>query len=383
MSLLFALHPFKWAVVMPAELRAPRPSALLVALSLAASATGVAAEPKSTAALVASRRGVVAEPGPPPRERAEEKRAEVRWSFHAGAPLAAPPTIAPDGSVLVVTIDRYLHALRADGSYRYSFTLPGRVVGGALAGPGALTVAAAAPNRLVAVDEEGGLAWSISVVGGIGAAPVLDERGRIWIATLGKTLLGFSARGALVAFSRLGPPPLAGPVPLARGGVAAAGADGIVRLARGPGTVRAVPAAGPVASLVGGQELYALGDFGLERFDPEQSDELWRRPGIERVVCTGSELVVVEKGRLQWLSVAGRPGARLELAGGAGAPMACLADGTVLAAFASGTLTRLGREGAAGEIIIPEGDVASLVATGSRELVVAYRSGRVVALAWT
>jgi len=63
--------------------------------------------------------------------------------------------------------------------------------------------------------------------------------------------------------------------------------------------------------------------------------------------------------------------------------MICARDGGVIAAFESGALTRLGKGGVTSRVIIPEGDVASLLETGQRDLVVAYRSGRIVAVAWT
>jgi outer membrane protein assembly factor BamB len=306
---------------------------------------------------------------------------DIAWSFHAGAPLSAPPSFAPDGSVLVVTIEGYLHALRADGGYHYSYTLRGRALGSPVATREGLVVVAVEPNRLLAIDSEGGLAWATTVVGGVATAPVIDERGRLWVGTRGRTLLGFSSRGAVSGFARIGPAPLAGPVALAGGEVALASADGSVHLAGGGKTVVTGASSEVIRAIFPGDGgLYALGDAGLLRFDTKPPAERWRRVGVSRVVCARPDLIVVENGSLRFLTPRGEPGPSVPFPAAPDAPATCLADGSVLVASGARSLVRLDARGTKAQRTIPAGDVLSLHSVPSAAALVAYRSGRVVAL---
>jgi hypothetical protein len=317
----------------------------------------------------------------PSRVPAPEPARDIVWSFHAGTPLSAPPSFAPDGSVLVVTVEGYLHALRAEGGYRFSYTLRGRAVGSPVSTPDGLTVAAVEPNRLIAIDADGGLAWATTVVGGVATAPVIDERGRIWVGTRGRTLLGFSARGAVSAFARVGPAPLVGPVALPGGDLALASADGSVRLLGGGRSAATEPSPDAIRGLfVGERSLFALGDAGLVRLETEPFAERWRRAGTERVLCARPELVVLEQGALRFLSVRGEPGPSVPFPAPLDAPAACLPEGGVLVADRSRSLLRLDAGGVSARRVIPAGDVLSVHAVASAAALVAYRSGRVVAL---
>jgi hypothetical protein len=306
---------------------------------------------------------------------------DIAWSFHAGTPLSAPPSFAPDGSVLVVTVEGYLHALRAEGGYRYSYTLRGRAVGSPVTTPEGLTVAAVEPNRLIAIDADGGLAWTTTVVGGVATPPVIDERGRIWVGTRGRTLLGFSARGAVSAFARVGPLPLVGPVVLSGGEVALATADGGIRLAGAGRSSALEPSPHAIRGLFSGDgSLFALGDAGLVRFETEPFTERWRRADTERVLCTRPGLVVLERGALRFLTVRGEPGPTLPFPAAVDAPTACLPDGALLVAGAARSLLRVDATGVSARRTIPAGDVLSLHPVANAAAIIAYRSGRVVAL---
>jgi hypothetical protein len=353
-------HPFKWGMHGGPHRRAIQRATLLLAVSLSATAR--------------------AGPGRAPSEAGEHAR-DIAWSFHAGTPLSAPPSFGADGSVLVVTVEGYLHALRAEGGYRYSYTLRGRAVGSPVSTPDGLTVAAVEPNRLIAIDADGGLAWATTVVGGVATPPVVDERGRIWVGTRGRTLLGFSARGAVSAFARVGPAPLVGPVALFGGEVALASADGSIRLAGGGrSSVTELSPAAIRGLFVGDGSLFALGDAGLVRFETSPFAERWRRAGTERVLCARPGLVVLEQGVLRFLTVRGEPGPTVPFPAPADAPAACLSDGAILVTDAPRSLLRLDATGVSARRTIPPGDVLSVHAVASAAALIAYRSGRVVAL---
>jgi hypothetical protein len=306
---------------------------------------------------------------------------DLAWSFDAGTPLSAPPGLAPDGSVLVVTVEGYLHVLRADGGYRFSYTMRGRAVGSPVATSEGLTVVSIEPNRLLAIAPDGGLAWSTTVVGGVATAPVVDAKGRLWVGTRARTLLGFSSRGAVSAFARVGPAPLAGPIALPGGEVALAAADGTLRVAGGPRGGLSEPSAEAIhAIFLREGSLFALGDGGLLRFDADPLAERWRRAGVERVLCTLPELAVLEQGALRFVTARGEPGPGVAFPAPRDAPVACLPDGRLLVVDAPRSLLRLDASGATSRRAIPDGDVLAVRALPPLTALLAYRGGRVVAL---
>jgi outer membrane protein assembly factor BamB len=306
---------------------------------------------------------------------------DIGWSFHAGAPLAAPPSFGPDGSVLVVTMEGYLHALRADGGYRYSYTLRGRAVGSPVATRDGLVIVAVEPNRLIALDSEGALVWATTVVGGIATPPVVDDRSRLWVGTRGRTLLAFSMRGGVSAFARVGAAPLSGPVALTGGEVALAASDGSIYLTGGGKTAVTSASSEAIHGLFPGEDaVYALGEAGLLRFETAPLGERWRRAGVSRVLCTRPDLVVLERGGLRFLTPRGEPGSLVPFPAVPDAPATCLADGSVLVASDARFLLRLDARGTKARRPIPAGDVLSVHAVPSVAALVAYRSGRVVAL---
>jgi len=359
--LRFPEHPFKWG--MPSARRPLRTALALVAVALALSGR-LPAEP------------VLASPAP-----AAVPAASVAWSFNAGAPLAAPPAVAPDGSALIVTLEGYLHALRADGGHRFSYSVRGRPIGSPVATPEGLVVVAAEPDRLYTVDREGGLAWVSHVAGGIATGPAVDDKGRIWVGTGARTLLAFSPYGGVVGFARTGVAPFAGPVALTSGAVAIGAADGALQIAGAPGANHpGAPDWGAIQQLFRGEGgVFAVSDAGLLRFDLEGGEERWRRSSVTRVLCSEPALVVVEGQSVRWLTPRGEPGLAVPLPSAANAPAACLPSGTVVVAR-DRSLVFIESSGAARERRIPPGAVLAVQAASASRLLVSYRNGRVVAL---
>jgi len=357
--LRFPEHPFKWG--MPS--RRPRRTTLallLVALSFSGRLPAESGQGTATAVPVVA--------------------ASVAWSFNAGAPLSAPPTPAPDGSVLVVTLEGYLYALRADGGHRFSYSLRGRPIGSPVTTPEGLVVVAAEPDRLYTLDRDGGLTWVSQVAGGIATGPAVDDKGRIWVATRARTLLAFSPHGGVVGFARTGVAPFAGPVALSSGGVALGAADGALQIAGGLGASPGAPDWGAIRQLFRAETgVFAVGDAGLLRFDAEGGEERWRRSTVSRVLCSEPALVVLEGEKVRWLTPRGEPGLAVPLPSTANAPAACLPTGAVVIARER-ALSTIEPSGATSERRIPAGTVLSLHAASSSLLVVSYRNGRVVAL---
>jgi len=306
--------------------------------------------------------------------------ARVAWCYRAGAPLAAPPAIAPDGSVVAGSVDGYLHALRRDGSFHWGYTLRGPLVGRPALAPNGDVFAAADPNGLYALDADGMLLWVSSVAGGVTSPPAVDRQSRVWVTTGQGTLLGFSGRGGVVGFAHLGSGRTLGPAPLDDEGVIVASADGAVKVAGHPGTLRATASA-PLVDLEPARDaFFVLGADGLSRFDWPAGEERWSRMDVARVACNAPALVVVEPHGLRWLTPRGEPQAMVRIAVGNQRPIACLPDGSLLVPDDKGVVARVDARGIRGRARLPAGRLVSLDPTASGLVVAGYRDGRVLAL---
>lgn len=305
----------------------------------------------------------------------------VAFTFNAGAPLAGPVGIAADGSLLAGTTDGYLHALRPDGSFRWSFTLRGGVLGRPSWNADGIALASARSNGLYAVTPEGTLAWVSSIPGGITSAPVIDGAGKIWVTTGGGALLAFTARGGISGFARIGQSPVLGPVLLESGEVAVANADGSLRVAGSLGRSETTRLEGPLRELRAGPAgLFLLGAEGLARFEPRPLEERWVRAEVSGVACTRPSLVTLEHGAARWVSPAGEPGPARALPSGASHATTCLPDGALLVAGEDGLLVKLGPNGARSETHILPGRVLGLDLAPRGLVVVSYADGRVLGL---
>lgn len=334
----------------------------------------------STASAVSAFEAGAQAPAAPTQLPRDPLPAVVAWSYRAGAPLAAPPAVGSDGSVVVGSVDGYLHALRGDGSFRWGYTLRGPVVGRPAIGGHGAVFAAADPNGLYALDGEGTLLWVSSVVGGVSSPPVVDQSSKVWVATGQGTLLGFSSHGGLVGFARLGTARTLGPAPLPNGGVVVASTDGRLRFLGQSSVPASTLLSAPLVDLeVGEGGLFLLGAEGLSRLDAADGEERWSRTTVERVACASPALVVVEDQGLRWLSPEGEPRARVALAVGRHRAIACLDDGSLVVGDDTGTLLRVDATGVKARSRLPAGRLVSLDPAAGGLLIAGYRDGRVLA----
>jgi outer membrane protein assembly factor BamB len=372
---------FKWG--MPFARPRPRhwPLAAVAGLGLACSslsqasvnATSVGDSPATAAEISAQ---VAA------RARAQHVQLlAIAWSYRAGAPLAAPPAIGPDGTVVVGSVDGYLHSLRRDGSFQWGYTLRGPIVGRPAIAANGQVFAAADPNGLYALEPDGTLAWVSNIAGGVTSPAVVDGEQRVWVTTGQGTLLGFSSHGGVVGFAHVGSARTLGPAALAGGGVAIASVNGDLKIAGQRAPAAHAVATAPVVELQSGADaLFVLDGEGLARFDTAAGEERWSRTDVARVACSLPALVVVDEYGLGWLSPRGELVAHVAFAVGRHRSIACLANGAVLVADDAGSLVWLEASGIKARGTLPEGRLVSLDPTRDGLLVAAYRDGRVVAL---
>ncbi len=123
----------------------------------------------------------------------------LTFRFGAGAGLFARPGVGPEGSVYVGSGDGYVHALWADGSYRWSYTVKGRVAAPPLEEPGTRRVfVLTSEARLYALEPDSRLRWVFSLPVAPKSEMALTPKG--WLLFVGHDdhLYGVTTGGALV-----------------------------------------------------------------------------------------------------------------------------------------------------------------------------------------
>lgn len=193
---------------------------------------------------------------------------EIEYRFGTGAAPAAPPALGPDGSAYVVTAESYVHALHPDGSYRWSYTLTGRVTGRpTVLASGVVMVPT--EHRIYALRPEGRPLWvfrsPVAVVGDL----VADSRGRVHFGSATGTVFALSGRGGVVGHLPGRVPLSADPLSLAADELAMGRKDGSVIVGRlghtrrfqlGSPIERLLACRGAVVCALAGGELHALSE---------------------------------------------------------------------------------------------------------------------------
>jgi outer membrane protein assembly factor BamB len=310
--------------------------------------------------------------------RAADRAPRPLWSFHAGAPLSGPPALGADGSFAIGTVDGYVHALRPDGVFRYSYTVDGRVVFSPVVLGDGLVLAASNRNRLYAIRPDGSLAWESTVAGGVLSPLAVDSQERVWLRTGSGTAIAMSRRGGVVGFSKIGRAISLGPAALARSGVVVGSPAGELRLIGDYGRFRKASVDPPLSWLrPRAPGFLALASRALTQYGAEL-EAIWTRSDVDELLCT-TPLVTREAQELRWIADDGGVVARVAVSGAVTGPSACT-QSSVFALDARGDLAQFRKVGGVLSIDSPGGNPIALDASQPGRLVVAYRDGRITAL---
>ncbi len=264
------------------------------------------------------------------------------WSFHAGAPLQAAAG-AGRGTVAVGSSDGYLHALREDGAYRWSYTLKGAIVAPPMIDARGTVFAVTASRRLYALTAQGTLAFTMALSGRPLAPLRWGSDGSLLISTRDGIAYAITTSGAMRTAMMLHEPLSSAPLPLEngrwlvgseRGGLfeidgwrsrrEKLGNEPVTALVPGPGK--------PYLALSGGRVV------GVANPENERFSQLG---------CAGDQATAVgDDGRVARLSAQGAH-THARIAGVPSAPPACTQDGRVLVPTASGELVVIGQDGLA------------------------------------
>ncbi|HEX6275734.1 MAG TPA: PQQ-binding-like beta-propeller repeat protein [Polyangiaceae bacterium] len=300
------------------------------------------------------------------------------WTFHAGAPLSGPPGVGADGSLAVGTLDGYVHALGADGVFRFSYTVAGRVAGSPVVLADGLVLAAATSHRLYAIRPDGSLAWTAVIGGGAVGPLVRDADERVWVRTGSGAAVAYSRRGGVVGFAKLARTMTVGPAAMGRGGVLVGSPGGELGLIGDYGKFRRGALPGPLKNVWAHEAGFlALGAGTLRELDLTLG-VVWSLDGVDEVFCT-SPVVVRTGSDIRWLSDSGGVSSRVPAPFQLARPSACAAS-SLFAVDARGAVVHLRSSGDYVRFEDAGGALVGLVPSRPGSLVAAYQDGRVVAL---
>jgi len=167
----------------------------------------------------------------------------TEWCFDAGAPIAGPPALGPEGQVYVATHEGYVHALNEDGAFRWSYTVKGSVIGGPRMLPNGSVVVTTNVGLIYALTPQGRRHWVFKVPEPITTPVTVSAKGTLVFGASDRVLYTVSPYGGVVwrapvkgGFST--PPEVVAP------GLVAVGTSRGILLVRGPNQQKLVAAAG-------------------------------------------------------------------------------------------------------------------------------------------
>jgi hypothetical protein len=269
----------------------------------------------------------------------------VLFRFGTGTRPSGPPAVAPDGSLYVGTDEGYVHALRADGSFHWSYTVRGAVTGRlALSESGSVLVPA--PRTIYALRPDGRLLWAFNSPVEVRGDLVRDASGRYHFASADGRVFAITSRGALVSHLPSKQRLSAGPLALPDGGLVAGRGDGSVLLSF-RGVLSRFQLEGPVFSLLTcpGARFCAIGGGVLQSFGTRKDP--FRTPAVG--AAANGELLAVLSTDERFELFRGTSGERrvtVTLPEPASAAPVLDARGTSYVPLANGALLVVGRDGA-------------------------------------
>lgn len=250
---------------------------------------------------------------PPPAEPAQARDTaaplsalRVAWRFQAAAPSSGAAAVAPDGSTYVATVEGYVHALAADGAFRWSYNLTGAPLGTPAVDRAGQIYVATSAQRLYALRPDGRVAWMHRPLSKLATDVVWGPPGMVYFGGRDHRLYALAAWGGPLWSRHLTHPLAASPAILPGGSVGVGTNEPELWLFRGgamvsraelPGVLdQPILAAGEHWFAVAGGEVLAL-PIGDER------RVAWRAEARHAAVSGSGEWLVVEARReLSWLS---------------------------------------------------------------------------------
>jgi len=119
----------------------------------------------------------------------------TNWTFQMGAVTYASPSIGADGTIYIGADDNRLYAINADGSQKWTFLSLNRIESSVAIARDGTVYSAALDGFLRAFDSNGALKWSTKI-GVVSASPSVAQDGSVVVSTHHDfTTLAFNGSG--------------------------------------------------------------------------------------------------------------------------------------------------------------------------------------------
>lgn len=280
----------------------------------------------------------------PPQEALPAlSRPPLAWRFQAAAPSSGGAGVAPDGSVYLATVEGYVHALAADGAFRWSYNLSGVPVGTPAVDRAGQVYVATSEQRLYALRADGRVAWMHRPLSRVATDVVWAPPGVVYFGGRDRRMYALAAWGGPLWSRQLPRSLAAAPASLAGGWLGVGTNEPELWLFRGGAMVKraALPGALSQPILAGSEHWFAV--VGGELLALPIGDErrvAWRAEARHAALSSNAEwLVVGARRELLWLSPkTGLQSHAIELPDEPSAPPSVNDRGVVMVPLISGEL---------------------------------------------
>lgn len=267
---------------------------------------------------------------------------EVLWRFRAAAPSSGPPAVSSLGQVYLSTVEGYVHALAADGAFRWSYAVLGLPQGGPLVGKNGRVYLTTNAGRVYALQADGRPAWVKRSRARISSPPVFASESSLLYNSVKGMVRSVSLSGGAAWSRRLGERLSTPPTPLYGGGAAVVSAGNKLWWLRRSRRVRSVQLPAPVdfPPIAAQGLLLAIAGGQLLAYESSSRQLRWQVAATRAASnASGELLVAVQQGELIWLDLdKGETQWRVALPGRASAAPLVLDNGVVALPLVSGQL---------------------------------------------
>ncbi|MCB1217191.1 PQQ-binding-like beta-propeller repeat protein [bacterium] len=119
----------------------------------------------------------------------------LHWSFDTGDDVFSSPSLAPDGTVYIGSLDFSLYAINPDGSLKWSFPTGGIVYSSAAIADDGTIYFGSDDYSLYALNPDGSLKWKFETGFTVFSSPAVGRDGTIYFGSLDNHLYALSPDG--------------------------------------------------------------------------------------------------------------------------------------------------------------------------------------------
>jgi parallel beta-helix repeat protein len=119
-----------------------------------------------------------------------------KWTYSAGHAIHSSPTIGPDGTIYVGSLDKKLHALNPDGSLKWAFPTEDWIYSSPAIGSDGTVYVGSDDNNLYAINPDGTLKWTFPTGYDVLSSPAIGPDGTVYVGSHDNNLYAINSDGS-------------------------------------------------------------------------------------------------------------------------------------------------------------------------------------------